>query len=217
VVAAAHAKYDVVKGLVEARPTLAKASVDWGFGDWESALGAASHMGRRDIAELLLAHGARPTIFSAAMLGQVGVVRAFVEASPGVQGTPGPHGLTLLHHARFGKEPREAVVAYLEGIGGADMGPESLALSVEERAEYTGVYAFGTGETEWLEVYESRDRILVRRGDRFGRTLYALGEDAFFPTGAPPVRIRFTRDAGGRVAGLAVWDPDVVLEAERRY
>jgi hypothetical protein len=49
-----------------------------------------------------LAHGARPSIFSAAMLGQLAVVRAFTEAAPGVQGTPGPHGITLLAHARAG-------------------------------------------------------------------------------------------------------------------
>ena len=46
----AHFNLDKVKELVSARPALAKASWDWGFGDWESALGAASHVGRRDIA-----------------------------------------------------------------------------------------------------------------------------------------------------------------------
>ncbi len=33
----------------------------------------------------LIANGAQPTIFSAAMLGQTDVVRAFVAAQPGVQ------------------------------------------------------------------------------------------------------------------------------------
>ena len=55
--------------------------------------------GRREIAEFLLAHGARPTVFSAAMLGQLDVVKAFVSASPGVQRTLGPHGITLMAHA----------------------------------------------------------------------------------------------------------------------
>jgi len=36
------------------------------------------------------------------MLGQLGVVQALVEASPGVQRIPGPHDFTLLHHARMG-------------------------------------------------------------------------------------------------------------------
>ncbi len=73
-VAAAHTRIERVRELVEASPALAKAAWDWGFGDWESALGAASHMGRVDIAELLIAHGARPNLFTFAMLGQLDVV-----------------------------------------------------------------------------------------------------------------------------------------------
>ena len=69
----AHSDVDRVRALVVESPELAKAAVDWGFGDWESALGAASHMGRRDIAEVLLENGARPSLFSAAMLGQLTV------------------------------------------------------------------------------------------------------------------------------------------------
>ena len=46
VVAASHVRIDRVRELVEASPALAKAAWDWGFGDWESALGAASHRNR---------------------------------------------------------------------------------------------------------------------------------------------------------------------------
>ncbi len=41
VVGKAHVNYDRVRELVTPRPALAKATWDWGFGDWESALGAA--------------------------------------------------------------------------------------------------------------------------------------------------------------------------------
>ena len=68
---AAHGNLATVKALVADRPALARASWDWGFGDWESAIDAASHMANRPIAEVLLANGARPTIFTAAMLGQL--------------------------------------------------------------------------------------------------------------------------------------------------
>ena len=71
VVGKSHSDFDKVKALVTKRPELARASWDWGFGDWESALGAASHMGRRDIAELLISFGARPTIFTYAMFTNV--------------------------------------------------------------------------------------------------------------------------------------------------
>src|SRR5688572_4319271 len=51
IVGKSHRDLEGVKKLVDVRPELAKAVWDWGFGDWESALGAASHVGRRDIAE----------------------------------------------------------------------------------------------------------------------------------------------------------------------
>ena len=54
-----HSKLDEVKAMLEQEPKLVNATWDWGAGDWETALGAASHMGRRDIAEHLLSNGAR--------------------------------------------------------------------------------------------------------------------------------------------------------------
>src|SRR5437773_1129287 len=82
VVGLAHFDLDAVRSAVERDPTLANATVDWGGGDWESALGSASHMHRRDIAELLLAHGARLDVFAAAMLGDVETVKAVLDAHP---------------------------------------------------------------------------------------------------------------------------------------
>jgi hypothetical protein len=102
-----------VKELVEARPTLAKAAWDWGFGDWETALGAASHMGNREMAEYLISKGARPSLFSATMLGHLDVVKAFVTAQPGVQRIPGPHSISLLAHAKAGGAAAEPVLKYL--------------------------------------------------------------------------------------------------------
>ena len=47
----AHMDLDMVKRLLEKEPALVNAMMDWGGGDWESGLGGASHMGRRDIVE----------------------------------------------------------------------------------------------------------------------------------------------------------------------
>src|SRR5262245_44070705 len=113
-----HGNVARVKELVGARPALARAAWDWGYGDWETALGAASHVGNKEIAGVLLAAGAHPTIFSAAMVGQLDAVKAFIAASPGIQRTRGPHGITLLDHARNGKSVE--VVKYLESLGDAD-------------------------------------------------------------------------------------------------
>jgi ankyrin repeat protein len=99
VVALAHGQIDSVRLALERDATLANATVDWADGDWESALGAASHMHRRDIAELLLEHGARLDVFAAAMLGDVETVKAVLTAHPEVRDARGPHGIPLAAHA----------------------------------------------------------------------------------------------------------------------
>src|SRR5262249_48737349 len=73
----AHMDLGMVKKLREREPALLNATMDWGGGDWESGLGGASHMGRRDIVEFLLEKGARIDIFCAAMMGQLDAVKAF--------------------------------------------------------------------------------------------------------------------------------------------
>jgi hypothetical protein len=116
-VANSHADIDFVRAALAEDPTLANAAWDWGDGDWETALGAAGHMGRRDIAELLLAHGARLDLFVAAMLGELAIVEAILAAHPGMCEAKGPHGIPLLQHAEAGGEQAQAVVDLLDGLG----------------------------------------------------------------------------------------------------
>jgi hypothetical protein len=105
----AHGDLDAVRVALEVDPTLANAAWDWGDGDWETGLGASAHMGRRDIAQLLLAHGARMDVFAAAMLDQVEIVRAMLQC---YRAEPvGPHGIPLRKHAEVGNA--EHVLALL--------------------------------------------------------------------------------------------------------
>ena len=110
----AHSDLDAVRAALDAEPRLVNATWDWGAGDFETALGAAAHMGRRDIALFLLEQGARLDLFAAAMLGYVAVVRAAIEASPAAVDTPGPHGIPLLAHAQAGGEHAREIVELLE-------------------------------------------------------------------------------------------------------
>ena len=110
----AHGNLERVRELLEQEPNLVNAAWDWGGGDWETGLGAASHVGRREIALFLLDAGARLDIFAAAMLGELDIVRAIVEAFPEARELKGPHGIPLLAHAEQGGEDAVAVVEFLQ-------------------------------------------------------------------------------------------------------
>lgn len=116
----AHSELDMVKLLLDKQPALLNATVDWGGGDFETGLGGASHMGRRDIAEFLLSKGARIDIFAATMLGHLDVVKSLLTLHPNLIDAKGPHGIPLIVHAQMGvkNDVKEAaaVLAYLEGL-----------------------------------------------------------------------------------------------------
>ncbi len=113
-VGVAHSNLERVKELLAQEPALINAEWDWGGGDFESGLGAAAHMGHRDIALHLLANGARFDLYAAAMLGQLDLVRAILEAQPQLRQVPGAHGIPLLVHAQMGGEEAKAVLEYLQ-------------------------------------------------------------------------------------------------------
>jgi hypothetical protein len=209
-----HFDLNRVKELAEAQPSLARAAWDWGFGDWETALGAASHMGNRPIAEYLIARGARPSLFSAAMLGHLEVVKAFVAAQPGVQRIRGPHGISLLAHAKAGGEASHTVFAFLESIGdaGADA-PAPLAQSDVDAI--MGVYAFGPAENDHIDVTAEKGTVTWTRRGSTGRPLFHLGERMFYPSGAPAVRIQFSNGGEGEML-MTIRDPGLVLTARRQ-
>ena len=116
-VARAHGDLDYVRSALAGEPGLLNAAWDWGGGDWETALGAAAHVGRRDIALYLIERGARVDIFAAAMLGWLEVVQAVLAADPAARDAPGPHGIPLIAHAAAGKEAAQAVVDFLQSSG----------------------------------------------------------------------------------------------------
>jgi hypothetical protein len=112
----AHGNLEKVKELLKREPGLINAVWDWGGGDWETGLGAASHMGRRDIAEFLLEHGARIDLFAAVMLGKLDFVKAALTAFPNAVHVAGPHGISLIAHAEAGGEEANAVLEFLRSL-----------------------------------------------------------------------------------------------------
>ena len=110
----AHGDFERVKQLIEQESALVNAAWDWGGGDWETGLGAAAHVGHRDIAEYLLTRGARLDIFAAAMLGYIEIVQAMVAQNPASLSLRGPHGIPLLIHAQAGSDRSAEVLAFLK-------------------------------------------------------------------------------------------------------
>lgn len=219
-VGASHRDLKRVQELVERQPALARAAIDWGFGDWEACLDAASHTGNKAIADYLLTNGARPTIFSAAMMGQLDVVKAFIAARPGVQRNLGPHGLTLMWHAKQGGTDAAPVVQYLTALGDADVPPPTVALDLAERNALVGRYTYGPGPRDHFVIEVRRDMLgrdqltIERAGAPSRQNLYHVGNLVFFPTGVPSAKIAFAK-TGAKITQLTVADPNLMLTARR--
>jgi hypothetical protein len=211
-VSVSHGNVKRVRELLKDRPALAKASWDWGFGDWETALGAASHVGNREIAEFLIEQGAPPTLFSATMLGHLDVVKSLIAAQPGVERIPGPHSISLLAHAKAGGAGSVEVLRYLESLGDAGATPEA-PISAEEVAALAGTYVFGSGPGDRIDISVAEGKLMFTRVGTTARRLFFLGDRAFYPAGSKAVRVRFTGDA--KEMALSVHDPEPVVTARR--
>jgi hypothetical protein len=55
-------------------------------------------------------------------------------------------------HARAGGAGADAVVKYLESVGGADVGPSTQPLTASDRDAVVGRYVFGPGPRDRFDV-----------------------------------------------------------------
>ncbi len=111
-VVAGHRSLQTVKEMLAEHPNLIYTSYDWGNGDYEQAIEGAGHLGKKDIANYLIEKGARANLFVLTMLGRTELVKPVLEAYPKLLFSKGPHGFTLLHHAKVGGA--EELYDYLE-------------------------------------------------------------------------------------------------------
>lgn len=114
-VGVSHSNLDRVKEMLENDPQLLHVSYDWGGGDYESGIEAAGHVGNKEIAEYLLSKGARYNVYLACMFGHLDVVKQVLTFNSSLLNSKGPHGFTMLHHAKKGEA--NAVVDYLLSLG----------------------------------------------------------------------------------------------------
>jgi ankyrin repeat protein len=97
-VISAHFNLPKVQTYLTEYPDLLRAEHQWGEGDFEDGLGAASHVGNRAIAQFFIEQGVEPTICAVAMLGDRAGVDAFLALDPQSANARGAHGISLMFH-----------------------------------------------------------------------------------------------------------------------
>lgn len=114
----AHGDFDAVTQLLTEHPDLINARAVWD----ETAIQAATQMGRVDIAEHLLVAGAPLDICTAAMLGHKEKVAAMLAADPSQAQALGAHGIPLVYFPviRGHKEIARLVVEFGAPVNGGE-------------------------------------------------------------------------------------------------
>jgi ankyrin repeat protein len=97
-VGAAHGDFATVKKLLAQQPAILNASAVWG----ETAIQAASQVGRVDITDFLISQGAPVDICTAAMLGRKEAVASMIAADSSAIHAQGAHGLPLMYFPVIG-------------------------------------------------------------------------------------------------------------------
>jgi len=116
-VIAGHGDFHKVQAMLKDTPNLIFTKFDWGNGDYEAAIEGAGHVGSKEIAMYLIEAGSRVTLYVLTMLGRTDLVKPVLEAYPSLINAKGPHGFTLLHHAKVGGKDGEELYAYLQEKG----------------------------------------------------------------------------------------------------
>lgn len=101
-VVAGHKDLSKVREMLNDYPNLIYSRYDWGYGDFEEAIEGAGHLGNKEIANYLINQGARVNLFVLTMLGKTPLVKPIIQEYPQLLMAKGPHGFTLLHHAKVG-------------------------------------------------------------------------------------------------------------------
>jgi hypothetical protein len=156
------------------------------------------------------------------MLGKLQAVKLMIEATPGIQSIDGPHGISLLQHARNGISKKESLsapqiaeseqlIAYLESLKNAD-GRQYLEMT-DDKKKYLGDYKYGDGEKEGLTIrLNMREMISLGKLGQFGGALYKIGDNKYIYNGAPSVQISFQFE-NDKVISLTIEEPDLTLKA----
>jgi uncharacterized protein len=154
-VSAAHGSLHRVVEVLAERPNLLHAKASWR----ETAIQAAAHMARRDIARHLLARGAELDLCTAAVMGLLGRVTRQLSVDPSLVSARGAHGFPLMYYPAITGDIDMAALLWKYGV---DLNAGAGASTALHGAAAAGHYQM----VQWLITHRANARVLDRDGKR---------------------------------------------------
>lgn len=162
-VIACHRDLDEARAGLRNEPRLANARL---YAFDEAPIEAASHMGRPDIAYLLLGSGAPLTVHCAVMLGLADVAAAYLDRDAGLAVSPGAHGIAMMFHAAL--SGNIAVAELLQARGGGQDYSEALHAAAMQDDPAMASWLIAQGAD--LSFRDKQDRTPLERATAEGAT-----------------------------------------------
>ncbi len=166
-VAACHGNFAGVREQLAGHPELlnSRSSLD------ESPLGAAAHVGNREIAEYLVAQGAVVDLPAAAMLGDLPAMQALLADAPEAAQGAGAHGIPVLFHAVAGGNLDAVELLLASGAERAHVtGPESGALNIAAARGHVAMARWLLDNGAPTDVTDFQDKTPLERAQEGGFT-----------------------------------------------
>ncbi|NNC70435.1 MAG: hypothetical protein HKN90_06400 [Flavobacteriaceae bacterium] len=147
-----------------------------------------------------------------------------IDMTPGIQSTMGPHGISLLRHAKAGLRMKdkmtseqilncEKLIDYLTNLD--DVDGENYLEMTDDKKKYIGDYKYGDGEKDGFTVKENMRKMLsLGKLGKSGGALQKIGDNRFIYNGVPSVEISF-QFKEDKVISLTINEPDLVLVAKK--
>lgn len=164
-VAACHGDLGTVQAMLADNPEMvnARSSLD------ESPLQAAAHVGNREIATNLLSHGADMDICTAAMLGDIDMLRERLDENRELATSTGAHGIPVLFHAAAGGNVDAAQMLIEHGADVVTVtGPESTALNIAAARDHIAMVRWLLDHGAPVDVADYEGKTPLERAEENG-------------------------------------------------